>query len=116
MIPIAFEREVWSVEPNIEPSTVKPKKEETPDSAGKHVKAFIGMILLTAVAFILVGTETVSAIAVIPILLILAAIQVFMQLYIFMHLDEKGSFFPALFMTCGIIGGIICVLAMTLWA
>jgi cytochrome c oxidase subunit IV len=103
------------VEPKIEPSTAKPKKEESPESAGKHVKAFIWMMVLTAVSFILVGTGTVPVAMVIPILLILAAIQVALQLFTFMHLDQKGSFFPILFMVCGIIGAIVCVLAMTLW-
>ena len=103
------------MKPNLRPSTVRPKEEKTSERASKHVMAYIVMMILTAAAFILVGTGTVSAV-VIPTLLILAAIQVFMQLFIFMHLDQKGSFFPALFMICGIIGALVCVLAMTLWA
>lgn len=104
------------MKPNLEPSTVRPKEGKTSERASKHVMAYIVMMILTAAAFILVGTGTVSAVVIIPTLLILAAVQVFMQLFIFMHLDQKGSFFPALFMICGIIGALVCVLAMTLWA
>ncbi len=103
------------MEPKIDPSTVKPKEQEKPESAGKHVKAFVWMMILTAIAFILVGTGSVSAAVVIPILLFLASIQVVLQLFTFMHLDQKGSFFPILFVICGIIGAIVCILAMTLW-
>ncbi|MBO2531336.1 cytochrome c oxidase subunit 4 [Planifilum fulgidum] len=103
------------MEPKIDPSTARPERREKPESAGKHVKAFALMMILTAAAFILVGTGSVAAEVVIPVLLLLASVQVVVQLFTFMHLDQKGSFFPVLFVICGIVGAIVCILALTLW-
>ena len=50
------------------------------------------MIVMTIVAFVAVGMELMSPMAVIGFIVILAVIQVFGQVYIFMHMkDERMS-------------------------
>ncbi|OYD07371.1 cytochrome C oxidase subunit IV family protein [Paludifilum halophilum] len=89
--------------------------QEKPETAGKHLISFAGMIVLTVIAFALVGTGAVSNGVVIPVILLLAAIQVVIQLFTFMHLDQKGSFFPILFMGGGFIVAATAIIAMLFW-
>jgi cytochrome c oxidase subunit 4 len=80
----------------------------------KHILAFVVMIILTAIAFYLVANNVVTLQALIPILLVLAVIQVILQLFIFMHLDQKGSGFPILFMVAGIVIAVVSAVGILL--
>jgi heme/copper-type cytochrome/quinol oxidase subunit 4 len=77
------------------------------EGAGKHILAFIVMIALTAVSFYLVMNNVVPKNMILPFLLILAAVQVFLQLFIFMHLNQKGSSYYTVFMIAGILIAVI---------
>lgn len=79
------------------------KKQE---SVGKHLLSFAVMIILTAIAFAAVGLKIPTHL-VIPVLLVMAAIQVFLQLFTFMHLDQKGNLFPIIFIFAGIFVAIV---------
>lgn len=85
-----------------------------PPSVTKHILSFVVMIVLTAIAFYLVANDVMSIQLLIPILIGLAAIQVVLQLYIFMHLDQKGQTFPIFFMVVGIAIAVISVLGILL--
>lgn len=85
-------------------------KSQTP----KHVIAFVAMIILTAISFYLVANNVISVGLLIPILIALATIQVILQLYYFMHLDQKGSGFPILFMISGIVIAVVSAVGIIL--
>lgn len=78
-----------------------------PESVKKHVVSFIWMIALTAAAFYLVIGNVVSKSWIMPIILFFAVIQVFLQLFTFMHLDQKGSLYYTFFMMIGLIIAVI---------
>ncbi len=80
----------------------------------KHVIAFAVMIVLTAIAFYLVATNIITMQLLVPILLVLATIQVILQLYFFMHLDQKGTGFQILFMAAGIVIAVVSAVGILL--
>ncbi len=94
----------------------KPKAAAHRNGKAKQLRAFLILIVLTAIAFIAIGTDIISTNTAIPLILVLAGIQVFVQLYTFMHLDEKRErAFPAMFMIAGLSLGLIFVLGMWYW-
>ncbi len=82
------------------------------ESASKHVLSFVLMIALTAAAFYLVGSNKVPSNWILPLLLIFAVIQVFLQLFTFMHLDQKGSAYYTIFMVFGIFVAVISAIGI----
>lgn len=57
----------------------------------KHQLVSFGlMIFLTILAFYAVASDVISLTFAIPFILILAVVQVLLQLYFFMHLNQKG--------------------------
>lgn len=85
-----------------------------PESVKKHVISFVWMIALTAVAFYLVLADVVPRSWILPIILFFAVIQVFLQLFTFMHLDQKGSAYYTVFMMVGLIIAVISALGIIL--
>ncbi|GEL76009.1 cytochrome c oxidase subunit IVB [Tenuibacillus multivorans] len=77
-----------------------------------HVLTFVMMIAFTLIAFGLVMAD-VSAMFTIPIILIMAAVQVAFQLYYFMHLNQEGHEMPALMIYSGIFAAFLTILALT---
>ncbi|TFB23329.1 cytochrome c oxidase subunit IVB [Filobacillus milosensis] len=76
-----------------------------------HILTFAMMIAFTLIAFGLVIAE-VSALFTIPIILVLAAVQVLFQLYYFMHMNQEGHEMPALMIYSGIFAALLTVLAL----
>jgi cytochrome c oxidase subunit IV len=74
-----------------------------------QVTTFAIMIFLTLIAFTAVYAGF-SAYLVTPIILLLAAIQVVMQLYYFMHMSHKGHETTSLFLFTGVLIAFITVL------
>lgn len=85
-----------------------------PQGVGKHIGSFAVMIILTSIAFYLVGNEILSIQLLIPVIIGLATIQVILQLFIFMHLDQKGSTFPIIFMAAGILIAVVSAVGIIL--
>ncbi|MGA8943479.1 MAG: cytochrome C oxidase subunit IV family protein, partial [Thermoactinomyces sp.] len=75
----------------------------------KYIISFVFMILLTAAAFYLVAAGAVPEHLILPLILILATVQVFLQLFTFMHLDQKGTAFYTIFIVAGIFFAAVCV-------
>ena len=73
-----------------------------------QVITFALMIIFTIVAFALVIGEF-SKLFVVPIILLLAGVQVLFQFYYFMHMKEKGHEFPSIM----IFSGMFAILALT---
>ncbi|MBU9711251.1 cytochrome C oxidase subunit IV family protein [Evansella tamaricis] len=53
--------------------------------------SFTFMIFLTTIAFISIASDAIPTGFAIPFILLLACIQVVLQLYVFMHLNERGN-------------------------
>jgi cytochrome c oxidase subunit 4 len=78
-----------------------------PAGAMKHIVSFVLMIAFTMASFFIVMRDVVPSGWVLPLLLVFAVIQVFLQLFTFMHLDQKGSSYYTLFMLFGIFVAVI---------
>ena len=78
----------------------------------KHqVISFVLMIALTLVSFIAVEyNEQFNPVFTVPVILVLAIVQVIFQLYYFMHMSHKGHEMPAFFLYGGLTVGIITIL------
>lgn len=74
-----------------------------------HLWAFILSVILTILAFWAVATETISAYAAVPLIVVLAVIQALFQFYIWMHAKEKDHQFPVLFMASGALVAVLTV-------
>lgn len=75
-----------------------------------QVTVFAVMIFLTFIAFAAVQAGF-SAYLVLPVILLLAGIQVGLQLYYFMHLSEKGTGLIQFFMYSAILVAFTMLLA-----
>lgn len=92
----------------------QPAQQPAPEGSGKHIVSFAAMILLTAVAFALVSYEMLAPTMVIPVIIGLALVQVFLQLFTFMHLDIKKHRMTVLFIMTGLFIGLLCAVALWL--
>lgn len=82
----------------------------------KYVVSFGLMLVLTGLAFAAVIMNIVPQQWIIPMILGLAAVQVFMQLFSFMHLDFKKEATIVTFMFSGIFIGLVCAVAVAILA
>ncbi|MGC4375509.1 cytochrome C oxidase subunit IV family protein [Fictibacillus sp. Mic-4] len=80
------------------------RKLEIKQERKQHTISFVMMILLTIIAFYAIWSDKVPNTFAVLFILVLAIVQVFFQLYIWMHLSHKGHEFPIL----GIATGILC--------
>lgn len=87
---------------------------KTNDDQKKQIIAFALMIFLTIIAFIAIGTDIVPSSFAIPFILILAVVQLLLQLVYFMHLKDKGHAWASTFITSGILIAIPCIAALIL--
>ncbi|SEN73113.1 cytochrome C oxidase subunit IV family protein [Lihuaxuella thermophila] len=95
-------------------STTNQPASRKPEGVMKHLISFAIMIVLTALAFYLVATDVVPEGWVLPLIIIFAAIQVFLQLFTFMHLDQKGSGYYTLFIMAGILIAVVSAVGIIL--
>jgi cytochrome c oxidase subunit 4 len=72
--------------------------ERTVHGQGFYVGFGVLMLVLTLLAFFLVGRHVLGAALVVPVLLFLALVQVVMQLWLFMHLDSGRRVFSLFFL------------------
>ncbi|PPA72171.1 cytochrome c oxidase subunit IVB [Jeotgalibacillus proteolyticus] len=87
----------------------KYRRKKAKQEMRQHVTSFALMIFMTLIAFIAVMAGF-DKIYVYPILLVLAAMQVVLQLYYFMHMSHKGHGTVALFLYSGVLVAFITVL------
>ncbi|TCW39290.1 cytochrome C oxidase subunit IV family protein [Laceyella sacchari] len=104
------------MEPQLQQQTQRPvKPKEKPETAWRYVLSFIWMILFTAIAFVVVGGGLVeSKTAIFWVLIISASIQVVLQLFTFMHLDQKGYGIVIVFMGVGLVIAVVSAVGMVL--
>ncbi|WP_240375069.1 cytochrome C oxidase subunit IV family protein [Bacillus piscicola] len=86
-----------------------------------QVISFAFMIGLTIMSFLSVSTETIVTGFAIPFILLLGAVQFFLQLFYFMHLKDKDHGWPNTFFTTGLVLmtpmliALILLLGVTKW-
>lgn len=98
--------------PNIHSNT-QPAEHKT-ESKMKHIISFAVMIVLTIAAFVLVLNDVVPAAWVLPLMLVFAVIQVLLQLFTFMHLDQKGTSYYVFFIFSGVIIAVVSAIGIVL--
>ncbi|MNZ46622.1 Cytochrome c oxidase subunit 4B [compost metagenome] len=81
----------------------------------KHVVAFIFSIILTLIAFAAVAAGGVNTAFTVLILLVMAVLQVLVQLGYWMHLKDKGHMIPIIFMAGGFFVAATAVVAALYW-
>ncbi|MBD1373385.1 cytochrome C oxidase subunit IV family protein [Hazenella sp. IB182357] len=93
-----------------------PQQEEShkPDSTMKHIVSFAAMIVLTVAAFYIVMEDVVEPNMILPLLLFFASIQVVLQLFTFMHLNQKGTAYYTIFIFTGVIIAVVSAVGIIL--
>ncbi len=83
----------------------------------KQLISFALMIVVTLIAFTIVATGVMEKMFAIPVLLILALIQVAFQYYYFMHMKDKGHEMPSIMIYGGAWAAILTIagLAVITW-
>jgi cytochrome c oxidase subunit IV len=74
-----------------------------------QVTSYMLMIFLTLVAFVAVAGGF-DKYFILPFILLLAVVQLILQLYYFMHMSHKGHEAPSLFLYSGALVGFLTVL------
>ena len=89
------------------------QKEKNKDEMRKQIVTFALMIFFTLIAFFAVAMD-ISTMFVIPLLLILAIVQVGFQFYYFMHMKDKGHEMAAPLIFGGSFVAFLAILTFTL--
>lgn len=90
------------------------EKKKNKDEMKKQVISFGMMILFTLISFGLVAMELLDKMFAIPLLLVMALVQVAFQFYYFMHLKDKGHEMPATLIYGGIWAAFLTLAALTI--
>ena len=96
--------------PVVEQQSIRNERE----SEGRYLLSFVWMLLFTGISFALVGMKLLPNL-IIPVILLLASLQVLMQLFTFMHLDFKWYLTATVFMGSGCIVAATAIIAMLFW-
>lgn len=80
-----------------------------------HVITFALSMVLTALAFFAVMNPNLSNTFKYSFIVILAAIQVILQLAFWMHMKDRGHFFARVFLAMGVIVGILLPITAIYW-
>lgn len=99
-------------QPTSNHSNVKQTKHEGPK---KHIVAYIFSILLTFIAFVVVMSGEINTDFVYIMLVVLAIIQVFVQMAFWMHMKDKGHTFAKIAIISGVIVVFTCVIMALYW-
>jgi len=78
----------------------------------KHIVAFVLSLALTIIAFAAVAAGDINTTFTYIILVVMAIVQVFIQLAFWMHMKDRGHLFPII----AIIGGVVVVFTMVIMA
>ncbi|OCA85574.1 cytochrome c oxidase subunit IVB [Bacillus sp. FJAT-27225] len=90
---------------------LKYRKKKSKEEMRYQIISFSMMLFLTFIAFGAVGVGF-STWFTVPLIVLLAVIQVIFQLYYFMHMSHKGHALPSLFLYGGLLIGLLTILAM----
>ncbi|WP_026905996.1 cytochrome c oxidase subunit IVB [Paucisalibacillus globulus] len=90
------------------------QRQQNKEEMKKQLITFATMILFTIIAFLIVGSGIMSKMLAIPLLLVLALIQVAFQFYYFMHMKDKGHELASVMIYGGVWAAILTVSALSL--
>ncbi|MDQ0089269.1 cytochrome c oxidase subunit 4 [Paenibacillus anaericanus] len=91
------------------------KRRHRQEGPQKHVIAFIFSIVLTLIAFAAVAAGGVNIAFTVVILLVMAVLQVLVQLGYWMHLKDKGHMIPIIFMAGGFFVAGTAIITALYW-
>ncbi|MDK8182858.1 cytochrome C oxidase subunit IV family protein [Paenibacillus sp. UMB4589-SE434] len=92
------------------------KRRHKHEGPQKHIIAFIFSIVLTLIAFATVGAAgEVNPTFTIIILLVMAVLQVIIQMGYWMHMKDKGHMLPIVFMFIGAFIAFTCIVMGIYW-
>ncbi len=86
-------------------------KKKNKEEMKHHLITFASMIVFTLIAFALVMGDY-DRLFTIPVIILMAIVQVAFQLYYFMHMSHKGHGLPALMLYSGVGVAALTILAM----
>ncbi|WP_047981380.1 cytochrome c oxidase subunit IVB [Ornithinibacillus contaminans] len=89
-------------------------KQQHKEEMKKQIVTFVLMIIFTLVAFAIVGSGMMDKMLAVPLLLVLALVQVGFQFYYFMHMKDKGHEMAAVMIYGGIFAAVLTVAALSL--
>lgn len=78
-----------------------------------QIISFILMIFLTLLSFAAVMSEFVSPAFTALFILIMGSIQFGFQIFVFMHMGQKGHEYPTLFISGGVLVALLCIGSLT---
>lgn len=87
-------------------------RKKSKDEMKKQLISFALMIVFTIIAFTIVATNSMEKIYAIPVLIIMALVQVAFQFYYFMHLKEKDHELPAILLYGGVWAALLTLAAL----
>ncbi|OXM13530.1 cytochrome C oxidase subunit IV family protein [Paenibacillus herberti] len=90
----------------------QPAKRHKHEGPRKHVVAYIFSLLLTLVAFATVIGGEINTSFIYILLLVMAALQVVIQMGFWMHMKDRGHLFPIV----GIMTGVFVVFTIVIMA
>jgi|SRR5690606_2306334 len=90
------------------------QRQQNKEEMKKQLITFATMILFTILAFLIVGSGMMSKMLAIPLLLILALIQVAFQFYYFMHMKDKGHEMVSVMIYGGAWAAVLTIAALSL--
>ncbi|TYR79917.1 cytochrome c oxidase subunit IVB [Priestia megaterium] len=87
------------------------RKKKNAEDMRMQLVSFCLMIFLTLIAFYAVWNDNFSGWFIVPVIILLAVVQVIFQLYYFMHMNHKGHEAPTLFLYSGVLVALLTILA-----
>ncbi|WP_276356266.1 cytochrome C oxidase subunit IV family protein [Cohnella caldifontis] len=81
----------------------------------KHIVAFILSLALTIIAFAAVAAGDINTTFTYIILVLMAIIQVFVQLAFWMHMKDRGHLFPIICIVAGVFVVFMMVIMAVYW-
>lgn len=91
------------------------KRRHRHEGPQKHIIAFIFSIVLTLIAFAAVAAGGVNIAFTVILLLVMAVLQVLVQLGYWMHMKDKGHLIPIVFMAGGFFVAGTAIVAALYW-
>ncbi|SEU29706.1 cytochrome C oxidase subunit IV family protein [Paenibacillus sp. NFR01] len=86
-----------------------------PEGPQRHIVVFVFSAVLTLIAFAAVAAGGVNAAFAVILLLVMAVLQVILQMGFWMHLKDKGHLLPILFMSGGFFIAGTCIVMALYW-
>ncbi|MCE5168593.1 cytochrome C oxidase subunit IV family protein [Paenibacillus profundus] len=92
------------------------KRRHRHEGKQKHIIAFIFSIVLTLIAFVTVASVgEVNPTFTVILLLVMAVLQVVIQMSYWMHMKDKGHVLPIVFMIGGVIIAFTAIVMSVYW-